>query len=175
MNTLPSMSPEALIASAERATLGLDLPDWYYGLHHLAYENCSRRPQGLDYLLDGREWRVPRPRVTLRSWKNQLHNIKVASVPTVNHTDGVSPSELSDGLLNDCFHRRNELMWIKGLVVGPTKDDRVRHASTALCAALVARFHSIEIELKAHFDVRLDGRLQMVSGNDGFARGIRVE
>lgn len=175
MNTLSSMSSDSLIASAERATLGLELPDWYYGLQHLVYENCSRRPQGLDYLLDRREWKAPRPGVTLRCWKNQLHNIKVAWVPTLDHLGGASPSEFSDALLSDCFHGRNELMWIKSPVVGATRDDRVRHASTALCAALVARFQSIATELQGHFDLRLVGGLVLASGNDGFARGVEAE
>lgn len=169
-------TPTEFSLLADRITEGLELPDWYYTLRHNVYENCVRPSRYLEYVLDRRDWLVPRPRLTLCTWRNQLGNLKVAWEPTLDHSflPPDERAEFSNALLTDCHSGRNELMWIKEPRLGRTADERVRQAATLLCRALVRRHELLVEELEENFFLTRAGSLVVQTTDDGFADGVVV-
>lgn len=140
------------------------------------YENCISPSRNLGYILDKKDWLVERPRLRLCTWRNQLGNLKVAWEPTIDHSwlrPGFSP-EFSDALLTDCFHGRNELMWIKQPRLFSVKDERVGHAATLLCLALLRGYEQLVERLRVHFELEQAGALIMKTDQKGFASSIEA-
>ncbi|MGV8865063.1 MAG: hypothetical protein ACOH2T_28425 [Pseudomonas sp.] len=151
-----------------------DLADWYYVLLHSAEENCLRRAQSLDRLLDRKHWQVPKPAVTLLAWRNQLGNFKVAWEPKHDQLIGIEPErrEFSLWLLQDLSRQRNELMSIKKPFAPHNRDERMDRAAAALCSAMASQFRLIAEELSASFDLTVAGHLKKVTEVKGYYTGL---